>query len=387
MNVGEMHIAIQQGVDKINSLQADMLLPEEIDIELNKSQLRFINTKYGSRSNKFGQGFEESQKRIDDLRSLVKEYVAPVTFKEQYNNEIFVDQFRLPTDYMYLVNQRSELFIDNCDPISYSYSNLDPVSYIVIPFTNLHNGTDFVSDLRLVADVLQPNLGDVAMSNVLWNTYNYPADSVNLQVDIADSLNWGTGFEFYWEEYGNISIPNSFIVIVDTTIHTFFNFDSSITNTVSGTNLITTAVGVFDASTGLNDSINTLAYGQYVEDALGIKRIANNGTREYALNKFVQQDDIAKLLNDPFNTTKYTSPLTTIRGRHIDIYTNDIFIIDRLKITYIRNPRNISLPLGISCELPEHTHQEIVDMTVSSILEGISDPRYQTHQLEVGKNE
>jgi hypothetical protein len=170
-------------------------------------------------------------------------------------------------------------------------------------------------------------------------------------------------------------------------IHTFFNFDSSITNTVSGTNLITTAVGVFDASTGLNDSINTLAYGQYVEDALGIKRIANNGTREYALNKFVQQDDIAKLLNDPFNTTKYTSPLTTIRGRHIDIYTNDIFIIDRLKITYIRNPRNISLPLGISCELPEHTHQEIVDMTVSSILEGISDPRYQTHQLEVGKNE
>ena len=42
-----MHIAIQQGVDKINSLQADMLLPEEIDIELNKSMSRFLNTKYG----------------------------------------------------------------------------------------------------------------------------------------------------------------------------------------------------------------------------------------------------------------------------------------------------------------------------------------------------
>ena len=45
MNVGQMHIAIQQGVDKINSLQADMLLGEEIDIELNKAQTRFINTK------------------------------------------------------------------------------------------------------------------------------------------------------------------------------------------------------------------------------------------------------------------------------------------------------------------------------------------------------
>ena len=31
MNVQEMHLAIQQGVDKINSLQADLLLPQEID--------------------------------------------------------------------------------------------------------------------------------------------------------------------------------------------------------------------------------------------------------------------------------------------------------------------------------------------------------------------
>jgi len=43
--------------------------------------------------------------------------------------------------------------------------------------------------------------------------------------------------------------------------------------------------------------------------------------------------------------------------------------------------------LGIDCELPEHCHQEIVDMTVSSILEGIGDPRYKSHQLEVSKNE
>ena len=76
-----MHIAIRQGVDKINSLQADMLLQEEIDIELNKSMSRFLNTKYG-KNNKYGQGFENSQKRIDDLRTLVKEYSAPTIYKE-----------------------------------------------------------------------------------------------------------------------------------------------------------------------------------------------------------------------------------------------------------------------------------------------------------------
>ena len=46
MNVTEMHIAVQQGVDKINSLQADSLLSEEIDLELNKNMFRFINVKY-----------------------------------------------------------------------------------------------------------------------------------------------------------------------------------------------------------------------------------------------------------------------------------------------------------------------------------------------------
>ena len=37
MNITQMHLAIQQGVDKINSFQADSLLPEEIDLEINKA--------------------------------------------------------------------------------------------------------------------------------------------------------------------------------------------------------------------------------------------------------------------------------------------------------------------------------------------------------------
>ena len=388
MNVTEMHLAIQQGVDKINSLQADLLLGEEIDIELNKSQIRFINTKYGV-GNKHGKGFEESQKRIDDLRSLVREYTAPTTYKEQYNNDIWVDTFQLPLDYLYLVNQRSELWINNCLSIAYNYTNYDPISYIVIPFDNFHNGTYFINNLELVADPANGTLGQVTMlPGITWATYTYPADVVNLQTDIATATNWGAGFEFHWESYGNINVPNAFIVIVNTSTHGFFNWDSSVTNSISGTKLITSAIGSFPLSTGLTDSINTLAYGQYTADALGAKRVPiAMSSRQYALNKFVQLDDIAKLLEDPFNTTKHTSPLTTIRGRHIDIYTSDIFIIDKLKITYIRKPREISLPLGISCELPDHTHQEIVDMAVSSILEGISDPRYQTHQIEVGKNE
>jgi hypothetical protein len=100
------------------------------------------------------------------------------------------------------------------------------------------------------------------------------------------------------------------------------------------------------------------------------------------LNKFSQQDDIFRLLDDPFNSTTHTSPLTTIRGGFIDIYTNAIFITSSVKITYLRKPQPINLSLGYNCELPDHTHEEVIAMAASSILEESSDPRYKTQMGE-----
>jgi hypothetical protein len=386
MNVAEMHLAIEQGVDKINSLQADLLLPQEIDIELNKAQMRLINLKYG-KGNKYGAGFEEGQKRIDDLRSLVKDYSAPVIFKEQYNNNTWIDSFKLPTDYLYLINQRSEVFINNCNPIVFQYDSINPTSYFIMPQSNLHDGTYMLTSLTMVADPSNPALGSIDLH--VNTSYVFPQDLQTYTTFLSTLANWASGIEIHWEQYGNLDHPGSFIIIVDPNVYPWFHFDSSTTNTSSGSNLITSLVSVMPSSNNnVDDAGNSVVYGQFSENTLGTRRIPTSFSgKEFSVNKFIQQDDIFTLLKDPFNTTKYTAPLTTIRGEYIDLYTSDIFIIDKVKITYIRNPAQISLSLGVSCELPIHTHQEVVDMTISSILEGISDPRYQTHQAEVGKNE
>jgi len=47
----------------------------------------------------------------------------------------------------------------------------------------------------------------------------------------------------------------------------------------------------------------------------------------------------------------------------------------------------MSNALGVGCELAPHTHQEIVEMTVQSILEAISDPRYNSQSREVLESE
>tara|TARA_Y100000361_G_C11121576_1_gene323517 strand:+ start:486 stop:1214 length:729 start_codon:yes stop_codon:yes gene_type:complete len=242
MNIEQMHLAVQQGVDKINSFQADTLLSEEIDFELNKAIDKFINLKYG-KNNVYGKGFEESQKRIDDLKELVVTEKLEIKYDDvSVNNSFVYASDTLPTDYRYLIKTLvTTAYERSCTPLSKREQQLqDPIT---------------------------------------------------------------------------------------------------------------------------------------------------NQVRKLGSLKIVQQDDIHTLLNDPFNTTKKSKPLGIFEDGKIHIYTNDIFIIANLKLTYIKNPSKVSLSLEVDCELSEHTHQEIVDMAISSILEGISDPRYKTQQVELGKNE
>jgi hypothetical protein len=141
----------------------------------------------------------------------------------------------------------------------------------------------------------------------------------------------------------------------------------------------------------IDSSNNQIAFvPPYFEDqSNNLVRVpeSNTVTEDTVLNKFAQQDDIFRLLDDPFNATTHTSPLTTIRGNFIDIYTNAIFITSSAKITYLRKPQPISLSLGYNCELPDHTHEEVIAMAASSILEESSDPRYKTQLGEAMNRE
>ena len=63
-----MHTALKLGLDKSEDLSYPHFEAEELDFWLNESVDRFIKTRY-SGSNVKGTGFEEAQKRTDDLSS------------------------------------------------------------------------------------------------------------------------------------------------------------------------------------------------------------------------------------------------------------------------------------------------------------------------------
>ena len=58
-------------MNKINSALFENILPQEVDFAINANIQRFAKQRYGAHANLKQKGFEMSQKRIDDLRTLV----------------------------------------------------------------------------------------------------------------------------------------------------------------------------------------------------------------------------------------------------------------------------------------------------------------------------
>ena len=71
MSISQFHSAFKLELDKTDSLNYVSFLPEEIDYWLTRAVNVFVKTRY-SGVNPKGESFEQSQKRIDDLRTLVR---------------------------------------------------------------------------------------------------------------------------------------------------------------------------------------------------------------------------------------------------------------------------------------------------------------------------
>jgi len=74
MDIQSLHYDFKIKMDRVDSLSSQDFNSAEIDWLLNEAQLVFIKRRYTDLSNNKRKGFEASQKRIDDLATLVVKY-------------------------------------------------------------------------------------------------------------------------------------------------------------------------------------------------------------------------------------------------------------------------------------------------------------------------
>jgi len=84
MVVQEMHDEFKITLDKVDSQAYPEFLDGEIDFFLNEAQIRLIKTRYG-KNNLYRAGFEELQKRTDDLKGVVVSKFCEVSLVQHYN--------------------------------------------------------------------------------------------------------------------------------------------------------------------------------------------------------------------------------------------------------------------------------------------------------------
>lgn len=386
MTVNEMHIAVNLGVQKIASFQADTLLPQEIDFELNIAMMRFIKQRYNSNSNRQGKGFEQSQKRIDDLRNLVVttssntistggfalDSLGSYIYSTNSSN-IYVERATLPLDYLFLVSVSASVsyYCDKViapavfqDRLDYDWVKIDltpPIDGYVLEGLAYYDGSSWA---RLInTPYLEPLSRDemIKSNNYLYGFF--PSYNAN----VLETLN-NTG--------AAIDPP------VDSNHFYLGNYQISLASDPFTGGYIRTS-WIPAAGSGAT------AYREH--DIKQTYRVTSRAIKNTAtpapLNRisqcwFAQSDDIPTIMKDPFSKTSFDFIPYSIKENFIDVYSDNTFIVPKVHIVYIRKPKAISITAGIGCELAEHTHQEIVEMTIKSILEGIESQRYQSQSME-----
>ena len=113
MTIAQQHTEIKFGVDKEDSFANANFLPEDIDIEINNQIEKFIAQRaYGT--NPRGEGIEETQKRIDDLRNLVTN-TNITTFTNGVNNKPNGYFITTPTDYLHAIEEECTITYPSCN--------------------------------------------------------------------------------------------------------------------------------------------------------------------------------------------------------------------------------------------------------------------------------
>ncbi len=133
MTIGDAHQAFKLELDKIDSLNYPNLLPEEIDYFLNKAQENFVKQRYGNTNNK-RQSFEQSQKRTDDLKALVKNAILTPASNVPDNIDPNAQFVELPVDYWFTVQERCKIGHPTC----HNTSIIETVEVDVIDHDNFN---------------------------------------------------------------------------------------------------------------------------------------------------------------------------------------------------------------------------------------------------------
>lgn len=187
-SIRELHYQFKLNIDRVDSLSNPDFNVAEIDWLLNEAQLVFIKQRMNPSSNPKQRGFEQSQKRIDDLGTLVIKFPAQagITPQNPSNGVYELPLQNLAFPYLYLVSAwvEAEVTPGCTKKIPLKFTQHDDYRYALEdPFNSA--GEEFIPY----------NIGRASNSSAeaLYIYSNYPVSKVYIEyVKYPQRVSFGT---------------------------------------------------------------------------------------------------------------------------------------------------------------------------------------------------
>lgn len=356
MNALEQHIDINLAVQKINSNYYRQLTDSEIDWLINKHVGRFIKDRIKQDTDSLG--FDATEVDMDALRTLVVLDRQLSTF----HIEDDATRAELPGDYSFLIDDFSNT-IDKCDTTNYKQATTftDATVYVYsFPLVQSITTTPFYKamsfKLNNVTIFNVSGLPGLATADELFTVRDYIMEQLSSYVRTQLLDDPAFNVDFYWERFGSIYKPNSFLAVTTT--------QQTSTNTITIDSVITTAT----------------------ENSITRNFVPVINAGKMCANRLVRGHFRSNLRSSAFAKTTSNSPISAITGNQLKIYHDGKYIISKLKVSYIRKPAKISLFLNQNCDLAEEFHPEINDRVILDIKELIMSPDWEIKVRDMMSN-
>lgn len=336
--VEELHIALDQSLQSVNSNRKNIIKREEKDWLLNETQIRVIDMIMDARKN--NKGYEDDQLNYDMLLPVKKMLQIPVI-------PIAADRgvAILPSDYLHRDSINANVVFNCGEEIATTTSNK-----VVYELDLAPNGVaPYYDDFRIrINGSYVFNINDYGYEN--FNKPNSKFIIISLILDVFRDL----GFDVYWERYKDNDFDfhsRNKLYLVPTTYTTPITDMTAMYNAEVNDAVVHTAV----------DTTNEV--GEY-------NTLLNKPT------SLISTELIDDMLNHKFYTTLPAKPLTTISKRLITVYYTDEWFVNSINLRYIQRPIFINSVAGLMTNL-KNISDKIVQLTVQNIKAKIEANDYQ----------
>ena len=341
MTIDLVHRAVKLKIDKSDSLNYTSYLPEEIDFWLNQALTEWVKTRMTGNNAK-RESLEQTQKRIDDLRTLLKESSILTTSGSNKPNSFIAT---LPSDYLYAIGEEV-----NIDYLKTGYS------VIRMPGnTSLTSGKTYL----------------VGSSSVIVNN---PA---------ADALPSGSIFIATngYLSGGNVTLL--YTTRTGITETTSDRYSSDIDNPFANHVLQygkAKPLRLFFGST-----VELISDGNYYISQYFLRYIKKPIEYSY-YSKVVYSGDILPDLIYRITSSTTDSPSITYNG--VTYTGNNTTFTGSIDAAYFTKTVNTIVKQYSVSDVSDYVHQEIINIAVNMLIENVGDAeRYQTNSIELNKME